>query len=141
MEKSTKIKRKFGNGSKSVVMSKERGYDWNKMVMPYTTSLVGNINEEEVMDDFFDKLRTQLKNMTSDEKDDWILAQSKILPEWRREDFYKSICGSKKVIDIPERSEIDEFCEKVRNGEIAVEYETHYVEFDDFGSFHDEVGS
>ena len=110
----------------------------NRMTMPYTTSLMENINREEIMDDFFDKLRTQLKNMTPDEKDDWILAQAKILPEWKREDFYKSICGSKKVIDMPERSEIDEFCEKVRNGEIAVEYETHYVEFDDFGSFHDD---
>ena len=97
-----------------------------------------NVNREEAMEDFFDKLSTQLKNMTPDEKDDWILAQARILPEWKREDFYKSVCGSKKVIDMPERSEIDEFCEKVRNGEIAVEYETHYVEFDDFGNFHDD---
>lgn len=39
---------------------------------------------------------------------------------------------------MPERSEITGFCEKVRNGDIVVEYETHYVEFDDYGHFHDD---
>ena len=54
-----------------------------------------NINREEVMDDFFDKLRTQLKNMTPDEKDDWTLAQARILPEWKRED--RRFCGAKRT--------------------------------------------
>lgn len=76
--------------------------------------------------------------MTEKEKDAWILSQAKILPDRKQEDFYKSICGTKKVINMPERTEIVAFCEKVRNGDICVEYETHYVEFDDYGHFHDD---
>ena len=76
--------------------------------------------------------------MTEQEKDAWILSQAKILPEWEQEDFYKSVCGTKKIIDMPEFSEIDEFCMKVKNGDISMEYETHYVEFDDYGHFHDD---
>lgn len=90
------------------------------------------------MDSFLDKIEKQLILMKESEKDVWILAQAKLLPEWKQEDFYKSLCGTKKVIDMPERSEITEFCEKVRNDEITVEYETHYVEFDDYGNFHDD---
>ena len=90
------------------------------------------------MDSFFDKIQKQIKRMTESEKDAWILSQVKILPEWKQEDFYKSICGTKKVIDMPERGRIADFCKKVRNGDIVVEYETHYVEFDDYGHFHDD---
>ncbi len=90
------------------------------------------------MDNFIEKIQKQLQIMSEKEKDAWIISQAKISPEWRQEDFYKSICGMKKVIDMPERQEIDDFCEKVCNGEIAVEYETHYVEFDDYGHFHDD---
>lgn len=90
------------------------------------------------MDGFFDKIKKQLKLMTEEEKDAWILSQAKILSNWKQEDFYKSICGTKKVIDMPERTEIEAFCEKVRDGDICVEYETHYVEFDDYGHFHDD---
>lgn len=90
------------------------------------------------MDSFLDKIRKQLEQMSETEKDSWILAQAKILPVWKQEDFYKSICGTKKVIGMPERSEIAEFCEDVRNGDIIVEYETHYVEFDDYGHFRDD---
>lgn len=74
--------------------------------------------------------------MTEKEKDAWILSQAEILSEWKQEDFYKSICGTKKIIDMPEQDEIKAFCEKVRSGDIFVEYETHYVEFDDYGYFH-----
>ena len=90
------------------------------------------------MDIFLDKIEKQLILMEESEKDVWILEQAKLLPEWKQEDFYKSLCGTKKVIDMPERSEISGFCEKVRNDEIAIEYETHYVEFDDYGNFHDD---
>lgn len=90
------------------------------------------------MDEVIDKIKKQLKLMTEKEKDAWILSQAKILPVWEQENFYKSICGKKKVIDMPERSDISEFCQKVSNGEITVEYETHYVEFDDYGHFHDD---
>ena len=94
--------------------------------------------DENPMECFLDKIKKQLKRMTPDEKDTWILAQAKTLPEWKQEDFYKSICGDKKVMDMPERDAIDEFCEKVRNGDIVLQYETHYVEFDDYGHFHDD---
>ena len=90
------------------------------------------------MDSFIEKTKKQLKLMTEKEKDEWIISQVKILPVWKQEDFYKSICGIKKVIDMPERSEISEFCQKVSSGDITVEYETHYVEFDDYGHFHDD---
>ena len=90
------------------------------------------------MDSFIEKTKKQLKLMTEKEKDEWIISQAKILPVWKQEDFYKSICGTKKVIDMPERSEISEFCQKVSSGDITVEYETHYVEFDDYGHFHDD---
>ena len=90
------------------------------------------------MDNFLDKIKKQLKRMTEAEKDAWILSQAKILPDLKQEYFYKSICGTKKVIYMPERSDIIEFCEKVRNGDVVVEYETHYVEFDDYGHFHDD---
>lgn len=90
------------------------------------------------MDSFYDKIQKQLKKMTEQEKDAWILSQAKILPEWEQEDFYKSVCGTKKIIHMPELSEIDEFCRKAKNGDISVEYETHYVEFDDCGYFHDD---
>ena len=90
------------------------------------------------MDNFLGKIKKQLKRMTEAEKDAWILSQAKILPDLKQEDFYKSICGTKKVIYMPERSEIIAFCEKVRNGDIVVEYETHYVEFDDYVHFHDD---
>lgn len=50
------------------------------------------------MDNFYEKLQKQLKKMTEQEKDAWILSQAKILPEWEQEDFYKSVCGTKKII-------------------------------------------
>ena len=90
------------------------------------------------MDEFYKKIQEQLNRMTEAEKDSWILSQAKILPTWKQEDFYKSICGTKKVINMPERDELIAFCEKVRNGDISVVYETHYVEFDDYGHFHDD---
>ncbi len=90
------------------------------------------------MDGFYDKIQKQLNQMTEKDKDAWILSQAKILPEWKQEDFYKSICGTKKVINMPERSDITRFCKMVRDGDITVEYETHYVEFDDYGHFHDD---
>ena len=90
------------------------------------------------MDSFFDKIKKQLKRMTEADKDEWILSQAKILPDFKQEDFYKSICGTKKVIHMPEHSEITGFCENVKSGDVVVEYETHYVEFDDYGHFHDD---
>lgn len=39
------------------------------------------------MDSFYEKIQKQLKKMTEQEKDAWILSQAKILPEWEH-DFY-----------------------------------------------------
>lgn len=93
---------------------------------------------EKNMNDFYNKVQKQLKHMTEKEKDAWILSQAKIFPAWQHEDFYKSITGTKRVINMPEKGEISSFCNKVREGDIFVEYETHYVEFDDYGHFHDD---
>ncbi len=90
------------------------------------------------MDNFLNKIRKQLEQMTENQKDEWVLSQAKLLPERKQEDFYKSLCGTKKVINMPERSEIDEFCDKVRNGDIAVEYYCCYVEFDASGHYYDD---
>ena len=100
--------------------------------------LSNNREEPKNMNSFFDKIKKQLKRMMEAEKDAWILSQAKILPDFRQEDFYKSICGTKKVINMPERSEITGFCEKVKRGDVVVEYVTHYVAFDEYGHFHDD---
>ena len=39
---------------------------------------------------------------------------------------------------VPEDKEIDDFCEKVISGEIYLEYNTWYEEFDSFGSYKDD---
>ena len=83
------------------------------------------------MDKFLDKIQKQRKHMSEKEKDAWIISQAKIVSGKNQEDFYKSLCGAKKVIYMPDRQEIDRFCKNVQSGEIVLEYETHYVEFDD----------
>ena len=90
------------------------------------------------MDNFLDKIKEQVLIMTEKEKDAWIISQAKTTSEYRQEDFYKSLCGKKRIIYMPEPEEIYAFCDKVLNGEIVVEYETHYVEFDDMGYYHDD---
>ena len=39
---------------------------------------------------------------------------------------------------MPSQEEIEEFCQKVENKEISMEYETHYYEFDDDGRYMDD---
>lgn len=84
------------------------------------------------------KLQEQLDNMTEEAKDQWILTQARLLPEHKQEDFYQSICGKKVVMNMPGLDEIAAFCDRVERGEIVMQYETHYIEFDDFGDYHDE---
>ena len=69
----------------------------------------------------YKKIQKQLNRMTEAEKDLWILSQAKMLPTWEQEDFYRTICGTKKVINIPERDEITAFFEKIRNDDISVD--------------------
>ncbi len=90
------------------------------------------------MSSCLDKIKNQLELMTEEEKDAWFLSQMKLLAAREQENYYKSMCGVKKVTYMPEYSEIADFCDKVHNGYIALEYETHYVEFDEFGHFHDD---
>lgn len=70
------------------------------------------------MDNYLDKIKEQLKTMTEREKDEWILAQVKIMPEDKLEDVYKSLTGIKKIINMPGRDEIDEFCNMVNSGDM-----------------------
>ena len=70
------------------------------------------------MDNYLDKIKEQLKTMTEREKDEWILAQVKIMPEDKLEDVYKSLTGIKKIIKMPGRDEIDEFCNMVNSGDM-----------------------
>lgn len=39
---------------------------------------------------------------------------------------------------MPSQGENEEFCEKVDHGDIYLEYETHYYEFDDDGRYMDD---
>ena len=84
------------------------------------------------MENFIKKLQEQLDNMTEEAKDQWILTQARLLPEHKQEDFYQSICGKKVVMNMPGLDEIAAFCDRVERGEIVMQYETHYIEFDDF---------
>lgn len=83
------------------------------------------------LDNYMDKIKTQLKTMTEREKDEWILAQVKIIPENKLEDVYKSLIGIKKIINMPGRDEIDKFCNMVATGDIVITYYTYYAEFSD----------
>ncbi len=69
----------------------------------------------ESKDGFSDIIRKQLKLMSENEKDVWIISQAKILPDWKQENFYKSICGTKKVIDMPEEVRQDTLFSLVDN--------------------------
>lgn len=90
------------------------------------------------MTNFIEKIAAQLQIMTETEKDEWILSLAKTASEERQENLYKSICGTKKIMYMPEPAEIDAFCEKIENGEIVIEYEAHYVEFDEFGHYYND---
>lgn len=88
--------------------------------------------------DFLEKIEKQLTKMTETEKDKWILSQAKLFSESQQEGILLSLSGEKKIIDMPMYDEINKFCERVENGEIYFEYETHYYEFDDDGRYMDD---
>ena len=60
-----------------------------------------------------------------------------MVEESAQQDFIMSLTGEKKITYMPTEAEIDELCEKVQSGEICVEYETHYYEFDTDGRYMD----
>jgi len=55
-----------------------------------------------------------------------------------KEQLGKMSEAEKKVIYMPSQGEIEELCEKVDHGDIYLEYETHYYEFDDDGRYMDD---
>ena len=87
---------------------------------------------------FIKQVEEQLSRMSAAEKEEWILSQARLLSEREQQDFLMSLSGEKKIIYMPSQREIAEFCEKVESGEIYLEYETHYYEFDDDGRYMDD---
>lgn len=87
---------------------------------------------------FIDCIRKMLEELPIARKDAWILEQAKMMPETMWQDFIMSLTGEKKITYMPTETEIDEFCKKVQDGKIYVEYETHYYEFDSDGRYMDD---
>ena len=87
---------------------------------------------------FIRETKKQLELMTSQEKDEWIIMQAQLLDETKQPDFLKSLSREKLIVGMPDYETIDEFCKQVRDGEIYLEYETHYYEFDSTGKYMDD---
>lgn len=87
--------------------------------------------------EFIDFIYEKLHELSPKQKDTWILEQAKLIPESAYQDFILCLTGEKKIIYMPTEMEIEEFCKKVQNGEVYVEYETHYYEFNSEGRYVD----
>ena|GEM_PF-405583 len=87
---------------------------------------------------FIELVKKQLGRMSEGKKEEWILDQAELVKEEKQQDFLMSLSGEKKIQYMPTWREIEEFCEKVENGMIYLEYETHYYEFDDNGRYMDD---
>lgn len=88
--------------------------------------------------DFFDQVLQQLRGMSEEEKEEWILLQAKLTRAESEQDFLLSLSGEKKVMYMPEEKEIESFCEQVENGCIYLEYVAHYYQFDDDARYIDQ---
>lgn len=88
--------------------------------------------------EFIDFIYEKLQELSPEQKDMWILEQAKFTPESAYQDFILSLTGEKKIIYMPTEMEIEEFCKRVQSGEIYVEYETHYYEFNSEGRYVDD---
>lgn len=88
--------------------------------------------------EFIDFIYETLQELSPKQKDTWILEQAKLTPQSAYQDFILSLTGEKKILYMPTEMEIEEFCKKVQNGEIYVEYETHYCEFNSEGRYIDD---
>lgn len=88
--------------------------------------------------EFISMVSEKLKEMSGEQKDTWILEQAQLILETERQDFLMSLTGEKKILYMPTEREIDDFCKKVQKGEIYVEYETHYYEFNSEGRYVDD---
>ena len=89
-------------------------------------------------EEFMDCVGQMLRELPPARKDAWILEQAKMAPKSVWQDFIMSLTGEKKIIYMPTEAEIEAFCKKVQEGEIYVEYETHYYEFDSEGRYMDD---
>ncbi len=87
---------------------------------------------------FIEYISKKLEELPISQKDAWILEQAKLAPQAERHDFIMSLTGEKKITYMPTETEIDVFCKRVWSGEIYVEYETHYYEFDSDGRYIDD---
>lgn len=87
---------------------------------------------------FIEHIIQLLEEMSIEKKEEWILAQAKLVSEFEQQDFIMSLTGEKKIMYMPTEAEIVEFCEQVNNGDICVEYETHYCEFNSEGRYVDD---
>ena len=95
-----------------------------------------NKNDYEEYQLFLNKVKMHLETMSKEKKDEWIISQAKLIRENCYQDFIDSLLGNKKIQYMPEISKIEDFCKKVRCGEIYLEYETHYLEFDASGRYY-----
>ncbi len=88
--------------------------------------------------EYLDKVKAQLKKMSLEEKDAWILTQAKLISNYKQNDFLMSLSGTKKIINMPTLDDIDTLCTRIETGDIYLEYITHYHEFDEDGSYMDD---
>ena len=78
-----------------------------------------NNNNDEEYHLFLDKVKMHLENMSVEKKDEWIISQAKLVGNYQ--DFIDSLLGNKKIQYMPEISRIENFCKKVRCGEIYLD--------------------
>ncbi|WP_416328870.1 hypothetical protein [[Clostridium] innocuum] len=88
--------------------------------------------------DYLYKVKAQLKKMSLEEKDAWILTRAKLISNNKQNDFLMSLSGTKKIIDMPTLDDIDTLCTRIETGDIYLEYVTHYHEFDEDGRYMDD---
>ena len=84
---------------------------------------------------FIEQVKAQLKKMSEVEKEEWILDQAKVLHEYEQMNFLMSLSGAKRVQYMPTLENIKLFLKDVEQGDIYLEYETHYYEYDDDGRY------
>ena len=77
---------------------------------------------------YIQQITEQLNKMSEEQKNQQIISQAKLCKESERQGLLQSLTGEKKISYMPTRKEIEEFCRKVENQEIYLEYETQYFE-------------
>ena len=68
--------------------------------------------------EYLDKVKAQLKKMSLEEKDAWILTQAKLISNYKQNDFLLSLSGTKKIINMPTLDDIDILCTRIETGDI-----------------------